>query len=314
MQIKSIENNQGVELFALIQDAQVRTARNGSQYLSLTFSDPTGTIGANLWDVTAEQVADFLPGRVVYLTGQGSSYQDKLQLTLQTLRLATAEEPSDPSLYVARVEISEADLKAGLRPFFAAIQTPVYRTIVSTLLGAAGERFFTQPAAKQNHHALVGGLAWHTLSILRLAQSVSQLYAGINTDLLYAGILLHDYGKLVELSGPVATQYTTAGNLLGHISIVDGEIVQACLANQLDPNDDQVVLLRHLILAHHGRLEYGSPVKPQLLEAQILHQLDDLDASIVEVQQALAEVQPGEFSPRIFALDNRKFYQPTQPE
>ncbi len=170
------------------------------------------------------------------------------------------------------------------------------------------EAFFTFPAAKTNHHAFAGGLSFHTLSILRLAKSVVEQYEGINAPLLYAGTILHDLGKTEELSGPVSTSYTVAGNLIGHISLVDGEIVAACQTLKLDSEQEDVLLLRHVVLAHHGMLEYGSPVTPHVLEAEILHRLDEMDASIMMIQGALAHTKPGEFSEKVFGLDKRNFY------
>lgn len=308
MQINQIEVGAPIAMFVLLKDVQVRTARNGNPYMSITFSDPTGDISGNLWEVTPIQTDEFQPGRVVYLQGLGDQYQGQLQVNIQGLRLATNDEPADPNLYVQRVTLTDQELREGLRPFFSAITIEEYRIIVTDLMNHYGDQFFQFPAAKVNHHALVGGLAFHTLSILRLAQSVVGQYPGINTSLLYAGAMLHDLGKVIELSGPLATQYTIAGSLLGHISLVDGEIVQACQRHQLDAESEPVILLRHVILAHHGLLEYGSPVRPQLLEAEVLHRLDELDASIVEINQALADVAIDDYSERVFSLENRRFF------
>lgn len=308
MQINQIEVGAPIVMFVLLKDVQVRTARNGNPYMSITFSDPTGDISGNLWDLTPIQTDEFQPGRVVYLQGLGDQYQGQLQVNIQGLRLATNDEPADPNLYVQRVTLTDQELREGLRPFFSAITIEEYRIIVTDLMNHYGDQFFQFPAAKVNHHALVGGLAFHTLSILRLAQSVVGQYPGINTSLLYAGAMLHDLGKVIELSGPVATQYTIAGSLLGHISLVDGEIVQACQRHQLDAESEPVILLRHVILAHHGLLEYGSPARPQLLEAEVLHRLDELDACIVEINQALANVAIDDYSERVFSLENRRFF------
>lgn len=308
MQINQIEVGAPIVMFVLLKDVQVRTARNGNPYMSITFSDPTGDISGNLWDLTPIQTDEFQPGRVVYLQGLGDQYQGQLQVNIQGLRLATNDEPADPNLYVQRVTLTDQELREGLRPFFSAITIEEYRIIVTDLMNHYGDQFFQFPAAKVNHHALVGGLAFHTLSILRLAQSVVGQYPGINTSLLYAGAMLHDLGKVIELSGPVATQYTIGGSLLGHISLVDGEIVQACQRHQLDAESEPVILLRHVILAHHGLLEYGSPVRPQLLEAEVLHRLDELDACIVEINQALANVAIDDYSERVFSLENRRFF------
>lgn len=308
MQISQIEVGEPVTLFVLLKDVQSRTARNGNPYLNITFSDQTGEISGNLWDVTPIQIDEFQPGRVVYLQGLGDQYQGQAQVNIQGLRLATNDEPADPNLYVQRVDLTDQELREALRPFFAAIKVDEFRIIVTDLMNHYGDQFFQYPAAKVNHHALVGGLAFHTLSILRLAQAVAEQYSGINRSLLYAGAMLHDLGKVIGLSGPVATQYTIAGSLLGHISIVDGEIVQACQRKYLDAESEPVILLRHVILAHHGLLEYGSPVRPQLIEAEILHRLDELDASIVEINQALKNVEIDDYSERVFSLENRRFF------
>lgn len=309
-QLNDLQEGDSIDLFALIKDAQVKTTKKGDQYLSLTFGDPSGELAGNLWDVSDQQVQDLQTGRVVHLAGQRTSYQGRPQVNIDQVRLTTGDEPHDPNAFVAHAPESEEDLKADLRPFVMAITEPVWRQIVNDLLAKHGEAFFQSPAAKTNHHAYVGGLAYHTLSILRLAKSVIHQYPGINQSLLYAGALLHDLGKTVELSGAVGTQYTTTGKLIGHISLIDGEICADCEKRGIDYEKGPVILLRHTVLAHHGLLEYGSPERPQLLEAEILHHLDELDASIMMMQTALEKTQPGEFSDRLFALDNRAFYQP----
>lgn len=127
---------------------------------------------------------------------------------------------------------------------------------------------------------------------------------------MYAGAILHDLGKTTELSGPVATEYTLAGNLLGHLSIMDAEIVEAADKLGIDAGSQDLILLRHMVLSHHGLLEYGSPERPKILEAEILHHLDELDATIMMIQGAVKNIEPGQFSDRVFGLDNRRFYKP----
>lgn len=309
-QLKDFQEGDDLALFVLIKDVQVKTTKKGDQYLAMTFGDQSGELSGNLWDATDQQVQDLQAGRVVFLVGQRSSYQGRPQVNISDVRLATEDEPHEPTDFVAHAPEDEETLKADLRPFVMAITEPTWRKIVNDLLAKHGEDFFHSPAAKTNHHAYVGGLAYHTLSILRLARSVINQYSGINQSLLYAGALLHDLGKTVELSGAVGTQYTTTGKLIGHISLIDGEICADCQKNGIDYENPTVVLLRHTVLAHHGLLEYGSPERPQLLEAEILHHLDELDASIMMMQTALDQSPEGEFTDRIFALDNRSFYKP----
>ncbi|WP_251548037.1 3'-5' exoribonuclease YhaM family protein [Limosilactobacillus caecicola] len=309
-QINDFQEGDNISIFALIKDAQVRSTKKGANYLAMTFSDQSGELSGNLWDVSDDQVQTFQPGLVVHLTGQRTSYQGRPQVNIDEVRLATSEEPNQPELYVEQAPESEAQIKNDLRPFVMAITEPKWRLIVNKLIAKHGEAFFTSPAAKTNHHAFTGGLAYHTLSILRLAKSVISQYPGINASLLYAGALLHDLGKTVELSGAVGTQYTTSGKLLGHIPLIDGEICAVCEAEGLDYESEEVVLLRHMVLSHHGLLEYGSPVRPALLEAEILHHLDELDASIMMMQTALGKTAAGEFSDRLFAMDNQAFFKP----
>ncbi|MGO2969251.1 MAG: HD domain-containing protein, partial [Leuconostoc falkenbergense] len=164
--------------------------------------------------------------------------------------------------------------------------------------------------AKSNHHAFAGGLAFHSLSIAKLAKGVAGQYPQLNQELLIAGALLHDLGKTIELSGPVATQYTLSGNLIGHITLIDEQIVLAARELKFDLQDEDLILLRHVVLSHHGILEYGSPVRPVVMEAEVLHQLDELDAGIQMMSGVMEKTAEGSFSDRVFGLDNRKFYKP----
>lgn len=187
-----------------------------------------------------------------------------------------------------------------------------WNRIVRYLLTEYHNQFYSYPAAKKNHHAFAGGLAFHTLSMLRLAHAVVKEYEDINAPLLYAGTILHDLGKVIELSGPIATQYTIAGNLLGHIVLIDEQIVKAADKLKIDLESEDMILLRHMILSHHGLLEYGSPVRPHILEAEVLHQIDQLDASIQMLRGTLEHTEPGTFSERIFGMDGRNFYRATE--
>ncbi len=144
--------------------------------------------------------------------------------------------------------------------------------------------------------------------MLRLGKAICDLYPTLNRDLMYAGIILHDIGKVIELTGPVGTAYTIEGNLLGHITIMVNEIGQA--AKELDIEGEEVMLLQHLVLSHHGKEEWGSPKKPMIQEAEIIHYIDNIDAKMNMLTRALEKTKPGEFTERLFPLDNRSFYKP----
>ncbi|UQS82628.1 HD domain-containing protein [Bombilactobacillus folatiphilus] len=298
-----------LEMPVLIEQMDVRKAKNGKQFLALTFADASGKIAGKYWQASDLDAKTFVAGQIVLLNGQCETYNNALQVKIDHLKLAP---PNTYTLdqFVQHAPLTKQQLQDQMNELVLEITQPHWNRIVRYLINQHHEGFFEFPAAKKNHHDYTGGLAFHTLSIAKLANAVCDQYSQVNRALLIAGTILHDLGKTTELSGPVNTQYTVEGNLLGHLVIMDGEIVAACQQLKLDSNAEDVVLLRHMIIAHHGLLEYGSAKRPQLLEAEILHDLDELDATITMITKAQAKAQPGQFSERVFGLDNRRFYVP----
>jgi len=308
--LRELAVDETFELFALIKTADVRTARNGKKFIAFTFQDTSGTIDGKYWDAGEDEISRFTAGKVVLLGGKRELYQNMPQVKILHLRLAKPGEPGEPSLYMERAPVKPADMAEEINQLLFDITNAKWQRIVRHLLSKYQKDFFSYPAAKTLHHAFAGGLAYHTVTMLHLARGICDEYPELNRSLLYAGIILHDLGKVVELSGPMSTEYTLAGNLLGHIVIADEEISKACTELKIDESDEEVLVLKHVILAHHGQLEYGSPVRPKIMEAEVLHIIDNLDASIQMMLGALKQVQPGEYTDRIFGMDNRNFYLP----
>ncbi|GEQ61198.1 3'-5' exoribonuclease YhaM family protein [Vagococcus lutrae] len=298
------------EMFVLIKQADVRVAKNGKKFIAFTFQDASGSIDGKFWDASEEEIKRFEAGKVVLLGGKREMYQNMPQIKILQMRLATETEPHHPSLYMEKAPVSREEMEEEINQTIFEITNPTWNRIVRYIMKQYAQSFFEHPAAKRHHHAYAGGLAFHTVSMLRVGKALAKQYPEINGPLLYAGILLHDIGKTVELSGPVSTEYTLVGNLVGHLVIMDEEITKACLALKIDEYSEDVIVLKHMVLAHHGKLEYGSPVRPQIMEAEILHQIDNLDASIQMMLGALKSIEPGERTERIFGLDNRSFYLP----
>ena len=146
--------------------------------------------------------------------------------------------------------------------------------------------------------------------MVRLADAISDVYPDLNKSLLFAGIMLHDLAKVIELSGPDNTEYTVKGNLIGHIALIDEELTKVIVELNIDDDKEEVTVLRHVILSHHGLLEYGSPVRPRIMEAEIIHMIDNIDAEMMMMMTALGQIDQGEMTSRIFAMDNRSFYKP----
>lgn len=298
------------EMFVLIKQADVRVAKNGKKFIAFTFQDSSGTVDGKFWGASDDEISRYQGGQVVFLNGKREVYQNTPQVKILNLRLATEEEPHQVSLYLEKSPVQKEAMVEEINQTLFDITNATWNRIVRHLLAEHQEAFYDFPAAKRNHHAFVGGLAYHTVSMLRIAKSLCQEYPGLNASLLYAGVILHDLGKVIEFSGPIGTEYTLAGNLIGHIVLVDEEISKACVTLKIDEQSEDVIVLKHMILSHHGLLEYGSPVRPRIMEAEVLHQIDNMDASIQMMMGSLKSIEPGQYTERIFGLDNRSFYLP----
>lgn len=305
-----IQTGEDFNLFLLIKSAEVKIARTGKPFIAFSFQDQSGSMDGMYWSATDEEIAKFQTGKVVFVRGMRDSYQGKSQVKIKQLRLAEEGEPNDPSLYLERVEVKREDIKREIDEAIFLIREPNIVRIVHKILNTVEEDFYSYPAAKRFHHAMVGGLSFHTVSMLRIAKSLLKIYPDLNASLLIAGIILHDIGKTIELSGPVSTEYTLKGKMMGHIVIMSELIDQACREININSEMESIVLLKHVVLAHHGKLEFGSPVVPQIVEAELIHQIDLMDANLNMMLSETAKVEGGEFTEPIFALDRRQFYKP----
>lgn len=298
------------EFLVLIKSADVRVAKNNKKFIAFTFQDTSGTIDGKYWDASEDEITKFTAGKVVMLTGKREVYQSNPQVKIMHMRLAKPEEASDPTAFMERAPMRKDQMEDEISKIIFEITNAHWNRIVRYLLNKYQKEFFDYPAAKKNHHAFAGGLAYHTLTMLHLGQAIAKEYPELDASLLYAGIILHDLGKVLELTGAMSTEYTLAGNLIGHLVLVDEEITKACLALKIDNQDEDVLVLRHMVLAHHGQLEFGSPIRPRIMEAEILHQIDNIDASMQMMLSAIRQTEPGQYSERIFGMENRSFYVP----
>ena len=311
MEIKKLneyqENGTGAS-FAIIEKAEERTDKRGKTFVSLILADQTNKIDAKIWNATAEDLQNYEKDKVVYFEGKKETFDGRPQMRLLNIRLATQEEPNNPQDYKVQSDVDTDIIRQEIDQYVSIVQEDTWRNIVKNLLMKYDDKFYTYPAAKYHHHAFLGGLSLHTVSMLRLADGICDNYAIINRSLLYSGIILHDLGKVLELSGVDDTYYTLEGNLCGHIVLIDEEIVMMAKKLGYDLHSQEITLLKHMILAHHGKLEYGSPVRPQIVEAEVINHIDMLDATMQMLEQSLLQTTSGEYSLPISGLDNRSFY------
>ena len=306
--ITKLQVGEQVDQYLLIKESKKGVTTVGKPFMSLILQDRSGDIEAKLWDTNEEHEQMYQAQVIVRVGGEIHDYRGKNQLRVKQIRVARPEEGVQISDLLPTSAIPKEQLFEDLMQFFFEIKNPNISRITRNLIKKHQEQLLIFPAASKNHHDYASGLLDHVVSMLRLSKSICDLYPTLNRDLMYAGVILHDIGKVIELTGPVGTAYTIEGNLLGHITIMVNEIGQA--AKELGIEGEEVMLLQHLVLSHHGKEEWGSPKKPMIQEAEIIHYIDNIDAKMNMLTRALEKTKPGEFTERLFPLDNRSFYKP----
>ncbi|MBP3853333.1 MAG: HD domain-containing protein [Erysipelotrichaceae bacterium] len=308
--IKDIKEAGKVTLQAVIAKCDKGKTTKNMPYLSLVLEDASGTIDAKYWNVTEQQINEFKAGMVVLVKGDVIVYRNAFQFRVQSIEPLPEE---DASQYVRHAPMSQEQMKEQIETWIRDMKDPVLVQMIQTILKKNEHDFYTYPAATRNHHNFVGGLAYHSISMVRLACSIQALYPWLDKDLLIAGVLMHDIGKIEEYSSPVLPEYTPKGNLLGHISIMNTVIDRT--AHELGLQEEEsVLLLEHMVLSHHGKTEFGSPVVPMIPEAEVLSTIDNLDARLFMMKESLEKTMPGAFGPRVFALENRMIYKRKKEE
>lgn len=304
MRINEITQEQKVNIKCLISKCDKGKTVKDTPYLSLILEDATGVLDAKFWNLTNEQIEQYKVGQIVEVFGDSIIHRNAVQLRVRKMVVLEGEDISD---YVRLAPMSRTEMEEEVKTLMNEITDSNLYCVVEEVLEETKDLFYTYPAATRNHHNFVGGLAYHSISMARVGLDICRQYSFLDKGLLIAGILMHDVGKIDELSGPVLPEYTNEGNLLGHISIMNNRLDR--VAEKLGVNDKEcVLLLKHMILAHHGKMEFGSPVLPMIPEAEVLTLLDNLDARMYMMKQSLDTTQPGHFGSRVFALEGRMIY------
>jgi 3'-5' exoribonuclease len=303
--------NKAFDSIYLVLSKQQRTTRTAKPYLSLTLGDNSGQIEARVWELFDPRIAqDFAKGDVVKVRGCASKFEGVLQLKIDQLKKLSPDEYERADLLPATTyDINE--LWQQLESTIDTFTDPDLKRLVTTILAdpAIREAVREAPAAKQLHHAFLGGLLEHVVSLLGLAQKVVPHYPMLMQDLVLTGIILHDIGKIHELAWSSGFEYTLEGTLLGHIQI-GASMVEKVIDSLPNFPPRLKTLILHMILSHHGKLEFGSPKLPMIPEALMLNFLDDMDAKMQtlasEFQKAARQGKgPSDFTDRIWALDQR---------
>lgn len=307
--IKDFSPLEEATLIVRLSDVQIKKTTTNVDYASLTAFDGEDLIEAKIWNFTDEIREKLKSGEVYVAYGKMKDYQGKMQFNITDIRLINDDDNVDLSAFYEYAKLPINELQDNIEAYVLKIKNKILKEMVVTILKKHYTNFYCYPAAVNMHHNYYSGLAYHTYSMLRLSDGYIQLYPFINKSLVYAGVILHDLGKLVELSGPKGTEYTKEGKLLGHISIAAMEINE--VAKELGYQEtEEVVNLLHVVLAHHGELEYGSPKEPSTPEALLIHFLDYTDSKMAALEKEVGKVNKGEYTNPILAFDRRAFYVP----
>lgn len=308
MNFKEIDGNGTVEGFVLVKSCDKKTAKNGSVFLDMWLADKTGEINAKMWDW---REGTFLPeaNTVIKVRGVQSSYNGTPQLRVDRARALWDNDNVNMADIIPSADYEGKYMMQAIRKKVNGFANVQLRSLVNAVLDEYGDKMLDCPAAFKLHHAIRGGLLMHTLSIVKMCECVASIYPTVDRELLISGAVLHDVCKTDEFnisSSGLVEGYTAEGTLIGHL--VMGAMAIDRIARENNIDKDTAMLLEHMLISHHGEPEFGAATRPLFLEAEILSELDSLDANIYEIENCLSDVAPGEFSNRQWALHDRKFY------
>ena len=314
--IKDLRKDQEITEFFMAKTSAIKVGSNGKQYLDITLGDKTGEISGKKWDVSDSEYPALIGIKdkdIVKIKGIIVEWAGQLQIRVQRIRIAEATDEQKMMDFVKAAPEDPDDMYKYIYDVAESMEDKDLRALCIKVLNDNKEKLMYYPAAQKNHHAQLGGLLYHVKRMLMTGERVCQVYINLKRDLVAAGVILHDMEKLNEIESEedgIATGYSFEGQMLGHI--IQGVKSLDKLTMELDFPREKAIMLEHMILSHHYEPEFGSPKKP--LFPEVLHYLDILDARMFDMQAALDSTEPGNFSDRVWTLDNRKIYKPNEGE
>ena len=298
-----------VDGFGLVKSVEKKSAKNGTFYLDILLGDKDGDVYAKVWDFREEVTPIPAANTIIKFRGNLQQYNGNDQLIIQKMRPAGVEDNVNMNDFVKSADIDGSDMYRAIVNIVSAFSDAELKNVVLGMLSDNRENMVSFPAAEKLHHAMRGGLLYHTLSIVRLAESVCAIYPFVDRELLLSGAILHDIAKIREYSlspAGVVDGHTLEGMLLGHLVMGAEDVGRKC--DELGISSEKKYLLQHMLISHHGKLEFGAAVRPAFIEAELLSQLDLLDANIYEMADAVKDTAKGDFTGRLWMLDNRRLY------
>ena len=284
--VDMLDEGDSIDDLFVVKSVRQSETKAGKPYLALTIMDKTGEVAGPIWDRVDHYRDICQPGNSIHVSGSLGSFQGSKQLKVTAAR-PVAEEDVDLASFLPTTTKNREDMAFDLQKLVLSVEDPFIRKLLLKFFKRSKywSLFQNAPAAKGVHHAYIGGLLEHSLSVAQLADHMAGHYLGVNRSLLLAGALLHDIGKITELSyARGAIDYTNSGRLKGHLVIGSEMVADAALEIKDFPVETREQI-QHLILSHHGRREYGSPIVPMTVEAFLLNFLDEIDAKMNVTEQ-----------------------------
>lgn len=312
--VSQLRPDQEVTDFFMVKSIAIKLGSNKKQYLDVTLADGSGDVSAKKWDVSdgdLEAYNKIKEGDVVKVKANVTEWNGLKQLRITRIRNLTAQDQIEIADYIKAAPEKSEDMFNYIFEVANKLKDQDLKNLCVMVLTENKEKLLYYPAASKNHHAEFGGLLYHVKRMLMTGQRICQVYTNLNADLVEAGVILHDMEKLNEIDSNemgIASGYSFEGQMLGHI--IQGVKSLDRLTDELNFPREKAIMLEHMILSHHYEPEFGSPKKPLFPEAEVLHYLDILDARMYDMQKALEATEPGDFSDRVWTLDNRRLYKP----
>lgn len=312
--VSLLTTDEEIQDFFMVKNIAIKLGSNKKQYLDLLLGDNTGEITAKKWDVADTELPslnEIEAGEIVKVKAQVTEWNGLRQLKILRIRKAVNQDDVDLADFIRTAPEKPEDMLAFLEDAVESMTDEELKALCKRILTDNREKLLYYPAAVKNHHAERGGLLYHMKRMIAMGERYCEVYKNLNRDLVVTGVIIHDIEKLNEIDAEetgIATGYSFEGQLLGHL--VQGVKTIDRLAEELGIKKERAIMLEHMILSHHYEPEYGSPKKPLFPEAEILHYLDIVDARMYDMEEALFGTKPGEFTERVWTLDNRKLYKP----
>lgn len=306
--VSSLKPGETVDDVFVLSEKSLSQKKDGKNYLNLTFMDRTGTLKGVLWENVEDTVDRISAGDYVQVKGSVSEYRGTLQLVVRTV-IRSAAENVEPADFLPVTTRNIDAMFEKLLQITDTLKTPCFHDLFK-LFWADAEMvrlFKAAPAAKKMHHAYIGGLLEHTLSMAILVDRLAGHYTGVDRDLLLTGAILHDIGKIREFEFSSHIDYTSEGRLLSHI-VIGLQIIDEKMKSIKDFPEEQAVLLKHLVVSHHGVKEFGSPELPKTIEAVLLNHIDEIDSKVKGIREFMASEDPNASWTSFHKLMNRHFY------